>query len=81
MQGYVMDQPVVDKPALRVATISGWTGRQTSFNFSPGRKGAAPARERAASDPLHSDSTADGEAVKAPADVMVMDRLEKPSEN
>jgi len=85
MQGYVMDRPVVDQTGIegRYDFTLDWTPDE--FQFSTQGVKAPPAPDNAPHPDLYTAIQQQMglklEAVKAPADVMVVDRLEKPSEN
>jgi uncharacterized protein (TIGR03435 family) len=86
MQSTVLDKPVVDQTALpgRYDFTLNWTPDQFQFG---GRGGAAPPpADDAAAPPdlftaIQEQLGLRFESTKAPADVLVIDRLEKPSAN
>ncbi|MEP7351919.1 MAG: TIGR03435 family protein [Acidobacteriota bacterium] len=85
MQGYVMDRPVLDQTGLdgRYDFTLDWTPDE--FQFSTQGVKAPPAPDNAVHPSLYTAIQQQMglklERVKGPADVMVVDRLEKPSEN
>ncbi|HEX4135751.1 MAG TPA: TIGR03435 family protein [Bryobacteraceae bacterium] len=85
MQGYVMDRPVVDQTGIegRYDFTLDWTPDE--FQFSTQGVKAPPAPDNAPHPDLYTAIQQQMglklEAVKAQADVMVVDRVEKPSEN
>jgi len=85
MQGFVMDRPVLDRTGLegRYDFQLDWTPDE--FQFSTLGVKAPPPPDNAPHPDLYTAIQQQMglklEAVKAPADVMVVDRLEKPSEN
>ena len=85
MQGNVMDRPVVDQTGIegRYDFQLDWTPDE--FQFSPIGVKAPPAPENAAHPDLYTAIQQQMglklEAVRAPVDVMVVDRVERPSEN
>lgn len=85
MQGYVMDRPVLDQTGLsdRYDFTLDWTPDE--FQFSPQGVKAPPPPDNAQHPTLYTAIQQQMglklDAVKAPADVMVVDRLERPGEN
>jgi len=87
MQGAVLDRPVVDQTGLagRFDFTLTWTPDQFQFpGFPPG--GAPPAADNADAPPdlftaMQQQLGLKLETTKAPAEVLVIDRVEKPSEN
>jgi uncharacterized protein (TIGR03435 family) len=85
MQGFVMDRPVLDQTGIegRYDFQLDWTPDE--FQFSTLGVKAPPAPDSAPHPDLYTAIQQQMglklEAVKAQADVMVVDRLEKPSEN
>jgi uncharacterized protein (TIGR03435 family) len=86
MQGSVMDRPVVDQTGLagRWDFQLNWTPDETQFG---GRGGQAPPQADTAEVPpdlftaLQQQLGLKMESAKAPIDVLVIDKVEKPSEN
>jgi uncharacterized protein (TIGR03435 family) len=85
MQGAVLDRPVVDQTGLpgRYDFMLTWTPDETQFG-ALGVKVPPPADNATAPDLFTAIQQQLGlklEATKAPVDVLVVDRVEKPSEN
>ncbi len=85
MQSSVLDRPVVDQTALtgRFDFTLQWTPDDSQFN---GRGGQAPPPANGGSAPPDLFTAMQGlglkmEATKAPVDVLVIDHVEKPSDN
>jgi uncharacterized protein (TIGR03435 family) len=86
MQAVVLDRPVIDQTGLagRYDFTLTWTPDETQFG---GRGGQAPPPADPANAPpglftaIQEQLGLKLESTKAPVDVVVIDRLEKPSEN